>query len=122
MKRLLIIDDEEHLRLLYKAEFEGEGYEVGTACDAMEALGMLVAEQFDLVILDIRMPGMDGLQALERLLDRDSTLPVIINSAYDSYRDNFLSWGADSYVIKSSDTTELKERVREALKQNVQGP
>ncbi len=121
MKRLLIVDDEEHLRLLYKAEFENEGYEVETAGDAGEALELLDRGRFDLVVLDVRMPGMDGLHALERILGRDNRLPVIINSAYDSYRDNFLSWGADSYVIKSSDTTELRQKVREALKGSMQG-
>ncbi len=120
MKRLLIVDDEEHLRLLYKAEFENDGYEAETAGDAEDALELLEHEKFDLVILDIRMPGMDGLQALERFLDRDNRLPVIINSAYDSYKDNFLSWGAESYVIKSSDMTELKQKVRDVLKGSLQ--
>lgn len=120
MKRLLIIDDEEHLRLLYKAEFENDGYQAETAGDAEDALELLEHGKFDLVILDIRMPGMDGLQALERFLDRDNRLPVIINSAYDSYKDNFLSWGAESYVIKSSDMTELKQKVRDALKGSLQ--
>lgn len=115
MKKLLVVDDEKHLRLLYKTEFEAEGYQVDTAADAREALGMFEHERYDLVILDIRMPGMDGLEALGKFLGRDNKLPVIINSAYDSYKDNFMSWSADSYVIKSSDLTELKQKVKEAL-------
>ncbi len=115
MKRLLIVDDEKHLRLLYKTEFEAEGYRVDAAADAKEALGLFEREHYDLVILDIRMPGMDGIEALGKFLGRDNKLPVIINSAYDSYKDNFMSWSANSYVIKSSDLTELKQKVKEAL-------
>jgi len=115
MKRLLVVDDEKHLRLLYKTEFEAEGYQVDAAADAKEALSLFEREHYDLVILDIRMPGMDGIEALGKFLGRDHKLPVIINSAYDSYKDNFMSWSADSYVIKSSDLTELKQKVKEAL-------
>ena len=115
MKRLLVVDDEKHLRLLYKTEFEAEGYHVDAAADAKEALSLFEREHYDLVILDIRMPGMDGIEALGKFLGRDHKLPVIINSAYDSYKDNFMSWSADSYVIKSSDLSELKQKVKEAL-------
>ncbi|HUU26754.1 MAG TPA: response regulator [archaeon] len=115
MKRLLIVDDENNLRLLYKTEFEAEGYHVDTAGDAKEALSMFEREHYDLVILDIKMPGMDGIEALGKFLGRDNKLPVIINSAYDSYKDNFMSWAADSYVIKNSDLTELKQKVKESL-------
>ena len=115
MKKLLIVDDEKNLRLLYKTEFESEGYQVETAADAQEALKKFEHERYDLVILDIKMPGMDGLEALGKFLGRDNKLPVIINSAYDSYKDNFMSWAADSYVIKSSDIGELKQKVKEAL-------
>jgi DNA-binding response OmpR family regulator len=115
MKRLLIVDDEKYLRLLYKTELEAEGYHVDTAADAKEALGMFEREHYDLVILDIRMPGMDGIEALGKFLGRDNKLPVIINSAYDSYKDNFMSWAADSYVVKSMDLTVLKQKVKESL-------
>ena len=119
MKKLLIVDDEKHLRLLYQTEFESEGYQVDTAADAMEALGKFEHERYDLVILDIKMPGMDGIEALGKFLGRDNKLPVIINSAYDSYKDNFMSWAADSYVIKSSDLSELKQKVKEALGESI---
>ena len=119
MKKLLIVDDEKHLRLLYQTEFEAAGYRVDTAADALEALGKFEHERYDLVILDIKMPGMDGIEALGKFLGRDNKLPVIINSAYDSYKDNFMSWAADSYVIKSSDLSELKQKVKEALGESI---
>ena len=119
MKKLLIVDDEKNLRMLYKTEFEVEGYHVDTAPDAQEALSMFEHERYDLVILDIKMPGMDGVEALGKFLGRDNKIPVIINSAYDSYKDNFMSWAADSYVIKSSDLSELKQKVKEALGESI---
>ncbi len=119
MKKLLIVDDEKHLRLLYQTEFEAEGYQADTAADAMEALAMFEHERYDLIILDIKMPGMDGIEALGKFLGRDNKIPVIINSAYDSYKDNFMSWAADSYVIKSSDLAELKQKVKEALGESI---
>jgi DNA-binding response OmpR family regulator len=119
MKKLLIVDDEKNLRMLYKTEFEVEGYSVDTAPDAQEALSMFERERYDLVILDIKMPGMDGVEALGKFLGRDNKIPVVINSAYDSYKDNFMSWTADSYVIKSADLTELKQKVKEALGESI---
>ena len=119
MKKLLIVDDEKNLRMLYKTEFEVEGYLVDTAPDAQEALSMFEHDRYDLVILDIKMPGMDGVEALGKFLGRDNKIPVIINSAYDSYKDNFMSWAADSYVIKSSDLSELKQKVKEALGESI---
>ena len=119
MKRLLIVEDEKDLRLLYQTEFETEGYRVDTAADAMEALSKFERERYDLIILDIKMPGMDGVEALGKFLGRDNKIPVIINSAFDSYKDNFMSWAADSYVIKSSDLSELKQKVKESLGESI---
>ena len=119
MKKLLIVDDEKHLRLLYKTEFEAEGYQVHTAADAHEALASFERERYDLIILDIRMPGMDGVEALGKFLGRDNKIPVIINSAFDSYKDNFMSWAADSYVIKNPDLTELKQKVKDSLGESI---
>ena len=76
---------------------------------------MVAAEPLDLVILDIRMPGMDGLEALPRILGIKEGLPVIMNTAYTQYQDSFMSWAADAYVVKSSDLTELKEKVKELV-------
>ena len=103
MKRLLVVDDEKNLLLLYKIEFEAEGYQVETAANAKDALEMFGKQHYDLVILDVKMPGTDGVEALEKLLARKNNLPVILNSAYGNYKDNFICWPADSYVLKNSD-------------------
>lgn len=114
-KRLLIADDESSIRTLYKLTFEQEGYEVELACDGLECLNKVDSFKPDLVILDIRMPGIDGLETLNQILGKNNLIPVIINSAYSSYKDNFMSWSADAYVVKSSDLTELKNKVKELI-------
>lgn len=113
--KLLIVDDEESIRLLYQQEFTDEGYDVVLASSGEEALKVLNREPVDLVILDIRMKEMSGLEALQHIVKEKKNLPVILCSAYSSYQDDFSSWLADAYVIKSSDLTELKEEVKRLL-------
>jgi DNA-binding response OmpR family regulator len=115
MKTILVVDDDEAIRTLLQEELEEEGYKVLIATNARDALKMVEAEPLDLVILDIRMPGMDGLEALPRILGLKEGLPVIMNTAYSQYQDSFMSWAADAYVVKSSDLTELKTKIKELV-------
>lgn len=115
MENLLVVEDDIHQAELYKQELEEEGYSVVLAHDGYEALEKLEKEDIDLVILDISMPGMDGIEALGKILGRDNTMPVIIHTAYAQYKDNFMTWTAEHYIIKSSDLGELKAKVREVL-------
>ena len=115
MKKILVVDDEKNIRTLYEKELQDEGYAVTLAGNGREALEHFNRDRPDLVVLDIRMPGMDGLEALGKLLAEDPKVPVVLNSAYSSYKDNFLSWSADAYVVKSSDLTELKDTIRRLL-------
>ena len=114
-KRLLIVDDDVNQGLLYEQELEDEGYEVDIVNSGKEALELVKKNSYDLLVLDIGMPEMDGLETLARLLGIDNKIPVILNTAYPSYKDNFMSWAADAYVVKSMDLTELKEKIKEAL-------
>jgi len=114
-KIVLIVDDDVNQRLLYEQELTDEGYQVVLASDGREALEKVKEVSPDVVVLDIAMPGMDGIEALGRILGKDNALPVILNTAYSSYKDNFMSWSADAYVVKSSDLTELKTEIRKAL-------
>ena len=113
--KLLVVDDEVNQGLLYQQELEEEGYDVVVAHSGKEAIAQVQSDGFDLVILDIGMPEMDGLETLGRLLGIDNKLPVILCTAYPSYKDNFMSWAADAYVVKSMDMTELKEKIKESL-------
>ena len=115
MKTILVVDDDEAIRTLLQEELEDEGYKVLIATNARDALKMVAAEPLDLVVLDIRMPGMDGLEALPRILGIKEGLPVIMNTAYSQYQDSFMSWAADAYVVKSSDLTELKAKIKELV-------
>ncbi len=115
MSKILIVDDEPHLRLLYETELRRAGFETMTACNAVQGLEFVETMQPDLVILDIRMAGMDGIEAMQRILERDQRIPVILNTAFSSYKDNYLTWAADAYLTKSSDVTELMETVAHVL-------
>ena len=115
MSKILVIEDEKNLRQLYKQDLELDGHTVVTAKSAEEGLKKVETEAPDLVVLDIRMPGMDGLEAMGRILDQHPSIPVLLNTAYSSYQDSFLSWGADAYVIKSSDTGDLRREVEQLL-------
>jgi len=116
MKNILIVDDEKDIRSLYESEFEHEGYRAHSVSSGTEALKFVEGNtDLDLVILDIKMNDMDGLEVLENLRTVASKLPVILNSAYSTYKNNFTSWLADAYLVKSSNLSELKDKVRELL-------
>jgi CheY-like chemotaxis protein len=114
-KKILVVEDEEGLRLLYEEELESEGYEVLTARNGKEAIQQLEQGGPDLIILDIVMPVMDGMEALGRIVGKDRKIPIILNSSYPGYRQDFMSWAADAYVTKSTDLGELKDTVRKLL-------
>jgi two-component system response regulator (stage 0 sporulation protein F) len=116
MKRILVVDDEDPIRDYLKEELTDAGYEVVMASSAPEALKIIEKEDLDLVILDIRMPGMTGVEALPRILGLKENLPVILNTAYSQYQQDFMAWAANAYVIKSFDLTELKAKIKELLK------
>jgi CheY-like chemotaxis protein len=109
-KKILLVDDEKNIRDLYAAELEDEGYTVTAASSGEEALGILDTLTPDLITLDIRMPGMGGIEALREIREKFPTVPVIMLTAYPEYKADFDVWAADAYIVKSSDTTQLKEK------------
>ena len=115
MEKVLCVDDDLSLLRLYQDELTEEGYEVVLAKDGKEAIIKFEKENPQVVVMDIRMPVMDGIEALTNLLGKDRQIPVILNTAYPQYKENFMTWGAEAYVIKSSDLTELKQKIREVL-------
>lgn len=116
-RRILVVDDEENIRNLYKADLEDEGFEVEVASSGVEALEKVESGAFDLVTLDIKMPDMDGIDLLRRIKERFRELPVILCTAYHHYKQDFGTWAADAYVVKSSDTGELINTVKRILKE-----
>ena len=115
MPTVLVVDDDEHQRLLYQEELEFEGYEVILAASGQEAIDTIANQSVDCVVLDIAMPGMDGVETLGKILDINRQLPIILHTAYSSYKDDFMTWAAEAYVIKSSDLSSLKQHVKEAV-------
>lgn len=115
MKKILIVDDEKNIRLLLTEELTDEGYEVIEANNGAMALKMITEEKPDLVTLDIKMPGEDGLSILRKIRETEYDLPVIICSAYSVYKSDFSAVAADHYVVKSSNFDELKDKIREIL-------
>ncbi len=114
-KKILVVDDEAHIRLLYSEELAEDGYEVVTAEDGFKLLERIETEKPSLVILDIRMVDYNGLDLLQDIRNAYYDLPVILCSAYDTFKDDIKSIAADHYVIKSFDLAELKAKISELL-------
>ena len=115
MKTILVVDDDKYHLLLYEQELSLEGYNIITAKDGCEAVKKVKEHSPDLIVMDIIMPKMDGIELMGRILSGHKKIPIIINTAYTSYMDNFMSWAADAYIIKSSDLNELKNKIKELL-------
>lgn len=115
MANLLVVDDEGDIRHLFAAELEEEGHRVVTCSNRSEAMAQLRHQDFDLVILDIQLDQESGLELLQQIARERESLPVILCTAYSSYKEDFSSWLADAYVVKSSNLDELKNEVRRIL-------
>ncbi len=115
MAKILIVDDEEHIRFLYSEELADEGYEVVTADSGYQLLERIDKEKPDLVVLDIKMVDYNGLDLLQDIRNKHYDLPVILCTAYDTFKEDMKSIAADFYVIKSFDLTELKNKIKMAL-------
>lgn len=112
MGKVLVVDDEPNLRLLYEMELMRAGFDVASAGSADECLDHLDETDPDLVVLDVLMPGRDGIETLQLLRARKRSLQVILNTACSRPRHNYLAWAADEYLVKSSDLSELVETVK----------
>ncbi|GBC76976.1 Transcriptional regulatory protein GlrR [bacterium HR08] len=115
MAKILIVDDEPNIRLLYTAVLTEREHEVVEAENGRQALEALEREPFDLVILDIRLRAESGLDLLQEIVARYPQVPVILCSAYVSFQDDYTSWLAHSYCVKSSDPRALLEEVERVL-------
>jgi len=114
--KIVLAEDNDNQRFLYQQELEDEGYVVIAAKNGREAVDKVLIEKPDLVILDIQMPGINGIETLDEILSYNKQLPVILHTAYSNYKDNFMSWAADAYVVKSSKLDELKKQIIKVLK------
>lgn len=117
MKKILVVDDEKPISDIIKFNMVKEGYEVVTAFDGREALEMFEAERPDILILDLMLPEMDGLE-VARTIRKTSNVPIIVLSAKDSEFDKVigLEIGADDYMTKPFSNRELQARVKAILR------
>jgi DNA-binding NtrC family response regulator len=111
----MIIDDEESIRFLYSEELTSEGYEVALAEDGHRLIERIGEEKPDVIVLDIKMAGYNGLDLLQSIREAFYDLPVILCSAYSTFKGEIKSIAADYYVVKSADLGELKKKVSQAL-------
>lgn len=115
MARILVVDDEEYIRQLYTEELSEEGHKVNTAASGHNLLRRIDSLQPDALVLDIKLVDYDGLELLQAIRNKHHDLPVILCSAYDTYKEDPKSIAADYYVIKSFDLSELKMAIQRAV-------
>jgi CheY-like chemotaxis protein len=111
MSTILHVEDESSVRFLYKEVFEELGYEVLQASSGEEALKMLRGNRPDIIILDLKMPGMGGRGFLEKFQRLKLPIPVVISTAYPYFHGSPADLGADAYVVKSGDMADLVDTV-----------
>jgi DNA-binding response OmpR family regulator len=118
VKKILVVDDEESIRLLYHDELSQAGYHVDLAGSGEEALAKVNMDPPDLITLDIKMKGMDGIAFLRKLRQFQRNLPVVICSAYGEFKQDFAVWASDAYITKTSDVSELLDAIRSILEKD----
>ena len=119
MERILIIEDEEKIARFIELELKFEGYQVEKAFEGRAGLALAQAQPFDLILLDIMLPGLNGIEVLRRIR-QFSNVPVILLTARDTVVDKVtgLDGGADDYITKPFAIEELLARIRVALRKN----
>src|SRR3970040_3147657 len=115
MEKILLVDDEPNIGLFYKEVLCEEGYEVLEAESGKESFDILRREPIDLVVLDIKLRSESGLDVLQNLTKEFPNLPVVLCTAYSSFQDDYISWLAEAYIVKSTDTEELLKEIKRVL-------
>lgn len=115
MSTILHVEDESSIRLLYKEVFEELGYQVVQASTAEEALAMLRTSRPDIIILDLKMPGMGGRGFIKKFQKLKMKIPVVVSTAYPYYSCDPILPEVDAFVLKSGDMDDLVNKVQELL-------
>lgn len=116
MKRILVCDDEKSIRLLL-SEILSDYYDVVTAPDGSTAINLIENEYFNLLIIDIKMPHMHGMETIERVRQRNQEIPIILCTAYPKMQDDFTVKNSDvaAFITKPIDIKELKNKIFELI-------
>lgn len=117
IKHILVVDDEKDIRMLFKDELVDAGYGVLLAESGKEALEKLREHKIDLLILDLRMPDMDGIEVLQQVRESDKELPIIVCTAVRGLKDDYSIWegNVSAFITKPLDLDELRRKVDEVL-------
>lgn len=117
-EKILVADDEQEIRELLNSFLTDQGYEVVLASDGNQALQLASEENPQAIILDIKMPGLDGLEVCKRLKEKEQTrlIPVIVITGFEDNKIEALNLGADDFVNKPFDMAEISARVKSALR------
>lgn len=120
MPRILVVEDEENIALGLKGDLELEGYEVEVIADGEEALQTAISEEFDLMLLDIMLPGKDGFEICRELRKSGSKIPIIVVTAKTQEAEMVLGLelGADDYITKPFSPMELRARIKAVLRRS----
>ncbi|QAR34375.1 response regulator [Geovibrio thiophilus] len=116
---VLVVDDESEIRLLYRTELEDSGYKVFEASNSAECFKILEKEKIDVILLDIKLKGESGIDILQEITRKYKTVKTILATAYSAYQDDFSTWLADGYWVKSpSDLESLLSEITTVIKKN----
>jgi DNA-binding NtrC family response regulator len=115
--RVLVVDDEEALRIVLSAELEGEGYQIASAADGQEAINILATKEFDLILLDIKMPNVDGFEVLKYVKEHCPKTKVVMLTGFADLKNAIESkkLGAEDFVSKPYDLVDLLTTVERVL-------
>jgi DNA-binding response OmpR family regulator len=122
MNKILIVDDEEAIRILYTAEFEEDGHKVIATGDGSRVMELIDRQSPDLIVLDIKLGNYNGLDLLQEIRNTRYDLPVILSTAYPAFRHDPKSIAADYYVLKTSNFEQLKLKIKMALTKEIETP
>lgn len=116
--KILIVDDEENIRKMLRRALESENHEIETALNGDEGLSKIKEDDFDLILLDLKLPGMDGIEVLEKMREEDILVPVLIITGYGSTESavKVMKLGAIDYLQKPFKPQDIKEQVTDILK------
>ncbi len=112
MTTLLIVDEEINTRLQYKDEFQDEGYEVTVAETTEEAMEKIHQSKPDIITLDLKFLGTEGMKFLKKIKQEEGDIPVVLYSANAGYKKDSQIGGCDAFVVQSADLTELKMTIK----------
>lgn len=115
---ILVVDDEPDIRLLYRSELEDHGFNVLEASGSQDCFQQLKKNKIDLVLLDIKLKGESGIDILQAISGKEKKAKVILATAYSAYQDDFSTWLADGYWVKTQEIETLTEEINKVLAKN----